>query len=192
MQVEFTASCGTSNDDAEAATTSRQRFSGKLAVASSEPSPQVEYVLFRLMEFTMGSAPARPLPVTESALATFSTTWLETSTAAVSVHGELDAANAAEFIHYVSAVLPSTDRLVLDLSAIRFFGTAAFSALHTVSVRAAGHGVNWVLIPSREVTRLLRICDPDAALPAQDDLPAALACVRRGASGFPRLVRDNG
>lgn len=139
----------------------------------------------------MGSvSTARPLPVAESALATFSTTWLEASTAAVSVHGELDAANAGEFIGCVSALLPSTERLVLDLSAVRFFGTAAFSALHTVSVRAAGHGVSWALIPSQEVTRLLRICDPDSALPTHDNLRAALMCVRRGVSGFPRLVSD--
>ena len=137
----------------------------------------------------MGSAStAAPLPVQESALAAFSTTWLETSTAAVSVHGELDAANAGEFIRCVSALLPSTERLILDLSAVRFFGTAAFSALHTLSVRAAGHGVNWALIPSQEVTRLLRICDPDAALPTHDTLRGALASVRRGGSGFPRLV----
>lgn len=133
---------------------------------------------------------AAPLPAQDNTLATFSTSWLEPSTAAVSVHGELDAANAGEFIRCVSALLPSTERLILDLSAVRFFGTAGFSALHTLGVQAAGQGVSWALIPSREVTRLLGICDPESALPSHDTLRDALAGVRRGAARFPRLVRD--
>lgn len=141
----------------------------------------------------MGSAStARSLPAPQSSLATFSTTWLETSTTAVSVHGELDAANSAEFVHRVSALLPSAERLIIDLSAVHFFGTAAFWALHTVRVRAADHAVNWALIPSEEVLRLLRICDPESELPTENTMAAALAGVRRSTPGFPRLVSDRG
>lgn len=137
----------------------------------------------------MRSASTVPqLPARENALATFSTCWVENSTAAVTVHGELDAANCPEFTHYVSSLLPFTERLILDLSAIRFFATAAFSAVHTVSVRAAKQGVNWTMIPSPEVTRLLPICDPDSVLPTQGNMSAALSFVRRGVSGYPRLV----
>ena len=128
----------------------------------------------------------------ESGLASFSTCWLETSIAAVTVHGELDASNSPEFIEYVSALVPFAERLIIDLSAVRFFGTEAFSAVHAVSARAAGHGANWALIPSGEVTRVLRICDPDGVVPARANVTAALGCVRRGARRFPRLVTDRG
>lgn len=141
----------------------------------------------------MGSvSTARPLPPPEKALATYSTSWLEAATAVVCVHGELDAANSTEFIAYVSSLLPFTERLIVDFGSVGFFGTAAFSAVHTVSVRAAGHGVNWAMVPSRDATRLLGICDPDSALPARANLTAALSSVRHGPPGFPRLVTDNG
>ena len=133
---------------------------------------------------------ANRLTPRESDLASFSTCWLETSIAAVTVHGELDASNSAEFTDYVSALLPFAERLIIDLSAVRFFGTDAFSAVHAVCARAAGHGANWALIPSEDVTRVLRICDPDEILPARANLTAALGCVRRGARRFPRLVTD--
>jgi anti-anti-sigma factor len=133
---------------------------------------------------------ARRLTPQESGLACFSTCWLETSIAAVTVHGELDASNSAEFTDYVSALLPFAERLIIDLSAVRFFGTDAFSAVHALSVRAAGQGTTWALIPSGDVARVLRICDPDEVLPARANLTAALGCVRRGARRFPRLVTD--
>ncbi len=126
----------------------------------------------------------------ESGLASFSTCWLETSIAAVTVHGELDASNSADFVEYVSTLLPFAERLIIDLSAVRFFGTDAFSAIHAVGVHAAGHGANWALIPSGEVTRVLRLCDPDGVAPARANVTAALGRVRRGARWFPRLVTD--
>lgn len=130
------------------------------------------------------------IPAPQSNLASFSTCWLETSTAAVTAHGELDASNSPAFTEYISAVLPFAERLIVDLSAVRFFGTEALSAVHAVNTRAAGHGVNWAMVPSGEVDRVLRICDPDAVLPARANVTAALGCTRRGARGFPRLVPD--
>ncbi|MGH3968330.1 MAG: STAS domain-containing protein, partial [Mycobacterium sp.] len=56
-------------------------------------------------------------------------------------------------------------QLVVDLSGLEFFGTAGFSALHTINVRCAGTDVAWSLVPGRAVARLLRICDPDNTLP---------------------------
>jgi anti-anti-sigma factor len=95
----------------------------------------------------------------------FATRWLQPSMAVITAHGELDAANAQEFVDYAMRHAAHTPRLVLDLSGLQFFGTAGFSALHTLNVRCAGESVDWVLVPSSAVTRLLRICDPDSALP---------------------------
>jgi anti-anti-sigma factor len=114
----------------------------------------------------------------------FATRWLQPSMAVVTAHGELDAANAQEFVDYALRHSAHTDRLVLDLTGVEFFGTAGFSALHSVNVRCAAEKIEWALVPSSAVTRLLRICDPDSALPICDTVEAALSAVQ----GEPRRL----
>jgi anti-anti-sigma factor len=114
----------------------------------------------------------------------FATRWLKPSVAVITVHGELDAANAPQFVDYSLRHAPHAERLVLDLSGVDFFGTAGFSALHTVNVRCAGEKIEWALVPSRAVTRLLQICDPDSALPICASVEAALSAVQ----GEPRRL----
>ena len=114
----------------------------------------------------------------------FATRWLKPSTAVITAHGELDAANAQEFVDYTLRHAPHTERLVLDLTGVDFFGTSGFSALHTVNARCAGQEIRWALVPSRAVTRLLRICDPDSALPISDSVDVALSAVQ----GEPRRL----
>ena len=114
----------------------------------------------------------------------FATRWLEPSMAVVTAHGELDAANAQQFVDYALRHAAHTDRLVLDLTGVDFFGTAGFSALHTVNVRCAAEKIEWALAPSPAVSRLLRICDPDSALPICESVDAALAAVQ----GEPRRL----
>lgn len=114
----------------------------------------------------------------------FATRWLHHSTAIISAHGELDAANAQQFVDYALCHAPRIERLVLDLFGVEFFGTAGFSALHSVNVRCAGEKIQWALVPSTAVTRLLRICDPDSALPISSSVDTALAAVQ----GEPRRL----
>jgi anti-anti-sigma factor len=114
----------------------------------------------------------------------FATRWLHPSVAVITARGELDAANAPDFVDYALRRAPHTERLVLDLSGVEFFGTAGFSALHTVNVRCAGGEIEWALVPSSAVTRLLRICDPDSALPICASVEAALSAVQ----GEPRRL----
>jgi anti-anti-sigma factor len=114
----------------------------------------------------------------------FATRWLNPSTAVITAHGELDAANAQEFVDYALRHAPETESLVLDLSGVAFFGTAGFSALHSVNVRCAGEKIQWAMVPSSAVTRLLRICDPDSALPIVNSVETALSAVR----GEPRRL----
>jgi anti-anti-sigma factor len=104
--------------------------------------------------------------------------------AVITAHGELDAANAEEFVDYALRHASHTDRLVLDLTGVDFFGTAGFSALHSVNVRCAGEMIEWALAPSAAVTRLLRICDPDSALPICNGVDTALSAVQ----GEPRRL----
>jgi anti-anti-sigma factor len=95
--------------------------------------------------------------------------------AVVAAHGELDAANAQEFVDYALRHAAHIAGLVLDLGGVDFFGTAGFSALHTLNVRCAAESIEWAMAPSDAVTRLLRICDPDSALPVCSTVDAALA-----------------
>ncbi|MGN7779680.1 STAS domain-containing protein [Mycolicibacterium sp. 22603] len=96
------------------------------------------------------------------------------STTVVEVYGQLDAANARQFSGYAVTHLAHTDQLIVDLTGVEFFGTEAFSMLHTISVTAAGKDARWVLVPSAAVRRLLQICDPDGVLPtAENPIEAA-------------------
>ncbi len=54
----------------------------------------------------------------------FATRWLQPSMAVITAHGELDAANAQQFVDYALRHGNHTDRLVLDLTGVEFFGTA--------------------------------------------------------------------
>jgi anti-anti-sigma factor len=130
------------------------------------------------------ATPGSLIEPAECGTAHFATRWLQPSMAVVTAHGELDAANAQEFVDYALRHSAHTDRLVLDLTGVQFFGTAGFSALHSVNVRCAAEKIEWALVPSPAVTRLLRICDPDSALPVCDTVEAALSAVQ----GEPRRL----
>jgi anti-anti-sigma factor len=129
-------------------------------------------------------SPESLIDPTDCHAAHFATRWLQPSMAVISAHGELDAANAQQFVDYALRHAAHIDRLVLDLTRVDFFGTAGFSALHTLNVRCAGEKIEWALAPSPAVTRLLRICDPDSALPISASVDAALAAVQ----GEPRRL----
>jgi anti-anti-sigma factor len=138
----------------------------------------------------MSTPNARPLSPdaliepTDCHTAHFATRWLQPSLAVIATHGELDAANAQEFVDYALRHNELMDRLVLDLTGVDFFGTAGFSALHTLNVRCAAEKIEWAMAPSPAVSRLMRICDPDSALPICDSIEAALAAVQ----GEPRRL----
>lgn len=92
----------------------------------------------------------------------------------VTAHGELDASNANQLADYVQGCAAHSKSITVDLSGLEFFGTAGFSALHTINVRCAGADVRWAVVPSKAVSRLLRICDPDNALPLAESVPDIL------------------
>lgn len=118
----------------------------------------------------------------------FATRWLQPDTSVVTAHGDIDAANAQEFVNYALRHAALIKNLVLDLSGVDFFGTAGFSALHTLNVRAAGDDIEWALVPSDSVTRLLRLCDPDSALPICPSAEAALASLQGESKPLLQLV----
>jgi anti-anti-sigma factor len=120
---------------------------------------------------------ATPEPVITCHTAHFATRWLAPSTAIVTAHGEIDAVNAFDFVDYALQQVDRMENLVVDLTGIKFFGSTGFSALHVLNVRCAADGIVWAMAPSKEVSRLLRICDPDATLPVSHSVDTALGAV---------------
>lgn len=111
-----------------------------------------------------GANAALPPPAWENHSARFSTTW-DAGRVVITADGELDASNATQFADYFDLCIADSTPLVVDLSGLEFFGTAGFSALHLINVRCAAEKLRWAVVPSKAVSRLLRICDPDHALP---------------------------
>ena len=103
---------------------------------------------------------------------------------------------AAIWVGTSSVELRPTTQLLLDMRAVDFFGAQGFSALHFVSVRCSRLDVDWVVVGSRSVLRLLAILDPDRELPLADDFDSAcrhlehLVCRRYPIPGAD--IRQNG
>lgn len=140
----------------------------------------------------MSTAISTPRPVDrrDGSSASFTTRWLQPAVAVITAMGELDASNAQELVDYALRDAERTQRLALDLTDVDFFGTAGFSALHTLNVRCAGAGVDWVMVPSTAVSRLLRICDPDSALPIAATMSAALSVLQADQRRLLQLVTE--
>jgi anti-anti-sigma factor len=116
---------------------------------------------------------AIPSEPRENHSARFTAQW-GPSSVVITAHGELDASNANQLADYVQRCAAHSKSVIVNLSGLEFFGTAGFSALHTIDVRCAGVGVHWAVVPGKAVSRLLRICDPDSALPVAESVPDIL------------------
>jgi len=128
--------------------------------------------------------PATPESVISCHTAQFTTRWLPPSTAVVAAHGEIDAANAVDLVDYALRDADRMNGLVIDLTGIKFFGSAGFSALDALNEKCAADGITWAIAPSKAVSRLLRICDPDSTLPVHQGLDSALGAI----TGEPRAL----
>lgn len=111
-------------------------------------------------------------------MAGFRTRWVRPSTALVTVSGELDAANSRQFAEYAVGHISCSKELILDLRSVEFFSVSCVPALHNLNMRCAREGVGWALVPSTAVSRVLRICDPDAQLPTTPTVATALSWLR--------------
>lgn len=113
--------------------------------------------------------------------ATFAVRRLSTSRVAVAVIGDLDAGNGRGLGLFVEQHTGISRQLVLDLRAVDFAGTQAFTALYYISVHCARSDVDWIIVASHPVRRLLSICDPTRELPLVDDLTSGLEHLTRSA-----------
>lgn len=113
------------------------------------------------------------------------TTSLLPTVIVITAEGEIDASNAEELADYVLRHAPHRRRLILDLTGLDFFAIEGFSVLHRVNVGCAGAAIQWAVVPSAPVSRVLRICDPAHVLPFVDTVNAALSTLGRS----PRLLQ---
>ncbi len=94
-----------------------------------------------------------------------STEWLNAAVVRINVQGEIDALNEAQLRNYVFTRAANCKTLILNLHEVSFFSTAGFSALLHIDDRCNGAAVNWMVIPSAAVSRVLDICDRQFAIP---------------------------
>jgi anti-anti-sigma factor len=105
---------------------------------------------------------------------------LSETTVLVAAVGEIDAANSADLCTFIEDHLGGYQQLVLDLSRLDFFGTDGFSVLHTINVRCSRRGIDWIVVPGSEVSRMLRVCDPEGTLATATNIVSAVAALARG------------
>jgi anti-anti-sigma factor len=120
---------------------------------------------------------AAPIEPWECRTTRLATEWVAKGVAIVTVEGEIDAANADRLSTYALRVALQSDRLILDLSKLEFFGTDGFSTLHMLNVRCAKAGIRWAMVAGPAVARVLRICDPAGGLLVAGTVDAAVAAV---------------
>lgn len=93
----------------------------------------------------------------------------------ITVTGEVDACNGRALGNYVERHTATSSQMLLDLRAVDFFGSQGFTALFYISVHCSRSDVDWILLGSPPVRRLLSICDPEGELPLAVDYEAAIA-----------------
>lgn len=130
-------------------------------------------------ERIFGSSTSSDEDQTRCGSAVFATRPCSSNRIAIAVLGEVDAVNGREFARYVERHTRVSRQLVLDLRAVDFFGSQGFTALFYISVHCTRSDVDWAIVASPPVRRLLSICDPESELPLAEDLSAALSRLDR-------------
>src|ERR1700712_4509520 len=98
----------------------------------------------------------------------------------IAARGEVDAANARDLSAFAAEHLEGCCQLLVDLSALTFFGTEGLSALHKINAACLQRGIPWLIVATAQVTRMLQICDPADALPKVGSAAAGVAAMDKG------------
>jgi anti-anti-sigma factor len=91
----------------------------------------------------------------------------------VTISGNVDAANGDRVQGFATRLVLVGNALILDLSGVDFFAARGISVLIAVDDACRTAEVPWALVPSRMVSRLLRLTDCDT-VPTASSVSAAL------------------
>lgn len=92
----------------------------------------------------------------------------------IAATGEIDACNIHHLSDYVPHYLAGDRPVVVDLTDLDFLGAQGIPALLAINERCGEAGVDWALVPSHAVRRLLRVCVKDGQLPTVSSVAQAL------------------
>jgi anti-anti-sigma factor len=107
----------------------------------------------------------------------------------ISAHGDIDASNADELHAGVRHALGRHHGVIIDLSAVKFFGTEGFSVVDEINGALEQPG-RIAVVPSSAVTRVLRLCTPASTLVTAFDVDAALAAIQSQLRPVLHLVAE--
>lgn len=99
----------------------------------------------------------------------------------VTVSGAIDAVNVDRVSEYSSHFVLPDQPLVLDLSAVDCFSSAGVHFLHHIDERCRVAGVQWALVASPAVSRVLQATD-------DEDLFSTAASVREALHDFADAI----
>ncbi|MET0475150.1 MAG: STAS domain-containing protein [Mycobacterium sp.] len=112
---------------------------------------------------------------------------MSTDPVVVSVRGEIDASNGVALASYVERHAGIATTLILDLSAVEFFGTAGLTALRRIDLCC--DRIGWMLVPSPAVRRALRACRAED-LPQTESVASAAWALDRYHVAARRALLD--
>jgi anti-anti-sigma factor len=92
----------------------------------------------------------------------------------IAAGGEIDASNVHNLTEFATRHLDAGTPIIVDLSQVDFLGAQGIPALLEIGGRCGEAGVEWAVVPSHPVSRLLRICDKDGHLPTVSSVDEAL------------------
>jgi anti-anti-sigma factor len=92
----------------------------------------------------------------------------------VTISGDIDATNEHRVHDFATRYLKVNNAPILDLSGIEFCSAGGISVLIAVDDACRTADVQWTLVASRVVNRVLRLIDCDTTLPTASSVPEAL------------------
>jgi len=107
----------------------------------------------------------------------------------ISAHGDIDASNADGLLDGVRHALGRHHGVIIDLSAVKFFGTEGLSVLDEID-GTLEQPDRMAVVPSSAVTRVLRLRASASTLITAFDVDAALAAMESQLRPVLHLVAE--
>lgn len=116
-----------------------------------------------------------------------STSELTPSIIVITAHGDIDASNADELLDGVREALGLHQGVIIDLTAVKFFGIEGLSVLHAIN-GTLEQPRRMALVPSSAVTRVVRLWTPASTIGVAFDVDSALTAMQSQLRPVLRLV----